>query len=186
MFMQLLVSITLVWSLAYLCRRLTDQMTHDHISLLSAITGAYAMGASAMTSMLQQGVYPDDPIGPIGATVWLGLSALAGVWLGACFPHWKRWTLVLLWTLVFSLFNAVDAVTWLLNNPLMALFAHPTTYVGPSWPYWRTLAPVIAASVGITIVAMPLGAPVRLAYRAAVRQQRRKLRQRLRRTRIES
>lgn len=188
LFLQLLISMTLIWSLGFLSMQFTNQMQSGHTSLWSSLVDAFDIETNARrrTAFSPQTVYSSEQVGPFGAAVWLSFSALAGVWLGSCFSHWKRWATILLWPLALALFSATDTIAWLLTKPIMTLTAHPSPYDAKGWSYWVTLAPVLAASVGITTLFVPLGALTQRVYRIVCRQQSRKHLNRRRRIRIES
>lgn len=103
-------------------------------------------------------------------TLWLGASAVAGVWLGATLPHWRTLTPLLVWIPLVGLASSTDAVGWLLWTPLARAAGRHDAYWGPSATEGIVLVQATLIACVITALTLPLGWLARRFFRAYSRR----------------
>lgn len=165
---QIAIALLLAIGISGFGRQIASQTLRDDATLFTVIIDAFQVNA-------QPGYYYFN-IGPWQAAGWLLASVVAGLWLGAAFPHWKRWALLIAWALCLLLAISVEYIATGITRTIQWLVGDVPNWRADSiWCIRVTLASFI-----ITLAALPLGIPVRRLWRIA---QRRRWRKRLDRTR---
>lgn len=169
---QLALAFLLVFGVSSLSRTFAEVMIEDESTLVSVLRDSFRLESAP-------GQYDFFMIGPWPASIWLGASIAAGVWLGSAFGHWRRWAIVLLWALWVLLAISVEYIIMVAFAPF-AWMAGETDFWRPDHAWWLVTAQVALASLAITLAATLLGVPARRMWIAT---QRRRWRKRLNRVR---
>lgn len=172
---QLVVFNALLWSIAGLSWAIARQMELDSSTLVAVIRDAYRIEASGLRRF--------SDVGPWRISVWLIASIVAGVWMGATLPHWKRWAPILVWPAALAIAACAPMIAWLIWWPLAKLAMRPAIYLGPTQHQTMIMAQVITAACLLTFAALPAGPLARKAWRRSRARRWRKRLSRARRTR---
>lgn len=144
-------------------RQLSDVIRANESTLVASLLASYTIDTTGGSPDTRQ-------ISVAAATIWLAVSVLTGAWLGAAFAHWRpRGAPLLAWIGVLVLFSAGDSLRRLLDALVFAIAARPIPQLVQPLAGWSMTAQTLAASVILTLTAIPLGSRIRAVWRVAQR-----------------
>jgi len=146
---QIATAATLLLIVGGVSRSMADHAEEEGVSVWVWIVSAFRLDTGpAFTSRAEN---------PFVVAVWLAGAIIAGVWLGAALPHWKRWAPAFLWVALLPAAVAIDAGTWLVWAPVAAAAGRHDPYWGPTLPAWWDATSVALAAGVLTVAVSPVG-----------------------------